>query len=196
MKNWTKYSIVIAVAGIALAGYFLLKNSSQPSESSQSQQPYSKATQSPQNTNEPSATSNPPTDSPSAVNPQQQPPPTSPSASAPQQTPPKDNNFTVIYASQGFSPASLGIETGGIVKFVNQSSEPLWVGSDPHPVHTAYPTTGGCINSTFDSCKGIQPGESWSFTFGVKGTWGYHNHLNPGKKGKVIVLAETDALPE
>ncbi len=93
----------------------------------------------------------------------------------------------VTYTDSGFSPKSLTIKKGETVTWINQSSESLWVASNPHPTHSGYPTKGGCISSTFDSCKPITKGESWSFTFDIVGTWGYHNHLNPSSRGTIIV---------
>lgn len=95
----------------------------------------------------------------------------------------------VYYGANGFSTSSITfkIPVGAAVEFFNKSNEDMWVASNPHPTHSSYPTTGGCIASTFDSCRGIPPGGSWSFVFDVAGTWGYHNHLNPGHKGTVVV---------
>jgi len=31
------------------------------------------------------------------------------------------------------------------------------------------------------------PGESWSFKFDEGGTWKYHDHLNPGATGMIVV---------
>lgn len=93
----------------------------------------------------------------------------------------------VNYTTAGFFPATLTIEKGSSVTFHNDSQESLWVASAFHPTHTVYPTTGGCLGSTFDSCKNISGGESWSFQFDITGEWKYHNHLNPGKFGTIIV---------
>lgn len=109
-----------------------------------------------------------------------------PVASAPQ-TPPTASSVTVTYTSNGFSPATVTVPKGGAVVFKNATSDGMWVASNPHPVHTGYPTRGGCIASTFDACKSIPAGGSWSFTFNIAGTWGYHDHLNPGEGGTVIV---------
>ncbi len=100
---------------------------------------------------------------------------------------PAKTTVLVTYTDAGFSQKAITVKKGTIVTFVNNSSDRLWVGSDPHPIHDQYPTTGGCIASTFDACSGIAPGASWSFQFDIAGTWGYHNHLNPGKKGTVVV---------
>ncbi len=105
----------------------------------------------------------------------------------PAPTPAPKNPAVITYTDSGFSPGTLTVKAGAKVTFENKSSEPFWPASNPHPVHTGYPTTGGCTGSTFDACKGLQPGDSWSFTFNVVGQWGYHDHLNPGQRGTVIV---------
>lgn len=94
---------------------------------------------------------------------------------------------TMEETSSEFSPAMITIKAGYTVTFVNNSSGNIRVSSDPHPTHTGYPTTGGCVGSTFDSCAPIASGASWSFTFGSKGSWGYHNHFSPSQRGTVVV---------
>ena len=100
-------------------------------------------------------------------------------------TAPKE--VTVIYTDSGYSPKTITVEAGTKVMFVNNSSGAMWTASDPHPVHTAYPVSGGCIGSVFDECKADAAGASWSFTFDKVGTWGYHNHRNSGMRGTVVV---------
>lgn len=93
----------------------------------------------------------------------------------------------VTYTDGGFSPATITINKGDTVIFKNKSSSDMRVASNPHPLHNGYPTTGGCVGSTFDSCSDIAPGQSWSFEFDFVGSWGYHNHLNPSQGGTVVV---------
>lgn len=93
----------------------------------------------------------------------------------------------VTYTDGGYSPAVLKVKVGDTVVFKNASSETMRVASANHPTHKVYPTTGGCVGSTFDACKGIPPQESWSFRFDLGGSWGYHNHLHPSFAGTVIV---------
>lgn len=95
---------------------------------------------------------------------------------------------TVIYGDGGFSPNTLTIRKGATITFQNSSTHDMRPASDPHPAHTNYPTTGGCVGSTFDSCRTIKPGGNWSFEFDEVGTWKYHNHLNPSDTGTVIVV--------
>jgi plastocyanin len=93
----------------------------------------------------------------------------------------------VTYTDNGYLPSTINVKVGTTVTFKNESSQSMWTASAMHPTHTVYPTTGGCIGSTFDACKGIQPGESWSFKFDIAGSWKYHNHLNPSHFGTVVV---------
>lgn len=93
----------------------------------------------------------------------------------------------VTYADSGYSPSTLTIKKGETVTWKNQSSQSMWTASGKHPTHLLYPTTGGCLGSTFDACAGILSGNNWSFKFDFAGTWKYHNHLNPGYFGTIIV---------
>jgi len=86
---------------------------------------------------------------------------------------------TVEITSAGFSPNALTINSGETVTFVNKDSRPHWPASNPHPVHTDY--------SGFDARRGLNQGESYSFTFTRKGTFGFHDHLNPGTGGTITV---------
>ena len=95
--------------------------------------------------------------------------------------------FEVVYNGTAYSPQTLTIKVGDTVKFVNRSATDMWPASAMHPTHKAYPTTGGCIGSTFDACKDLKPGESWSFKFDIGGSWKYHDHLNPATFGTVVV---------
>ncbi|HLC51064.1 MAG TPA: cupredoxin domain-containing protein [archaeon] len=94
---------------------------------------------------------------------------------------------TIEITSAGFNPDFLEVESGTTVTFINKDTAPHWPASAVHPTHTVYPEYDGCISSKFDACKGLQNGESWSFTFTQLGTWKYHDHLNPSFTGKITV---------
>jgi plastocyanin len=94
---------------------------------------------------------------------------------------------TILYTDSGFLPNTLHVKVGTTVTFINNSAQKLWPASGVHPSHAAYPTTGGCIGSTFDACRGLLTGESWNFKFDIPGSWSYHNHLAPEYQGTVIV---------
>lgn len=118
--------------------------------------------------------------------------PTSQTISPPIQQPtpePNSDEYTVEITSEGFNPSTITVEAGETVTWVNKNSVAHWVASANHPDHKVYPESGGCIGSKFDACRGIEPGESWSFTFNQKGSWGYHDHINFKAPffGKVIV---------
>jgi plastocyanin len=98
---------------------------------------------------------------------------------------------TVSYDGNTFSPASVTINKGDTVQFVATSGR-MWVASNPHPAHTGYDGTSRsqhCASgysgpAPFDECAA---GTSYSFTFDKTGTWGYHDHMNDGATGTVIV---------
>lgn len=104
---------------------------------------------------------------------------------APAAEAPSENVIT--YTDDGYSPAPLTVKIGEVVTFKNESSRSMWPASALHPTHREYPTTGGCLGSTFDACMGVQPGDFWSFKFDIAGTWRYHDHLNPSSFGSIIV---------
>jgi plastocyanin len=100
---------------------------------------------------------------------------------------PQSAGNVIEITSSGFSPQRITINQGETVTWVNRNNEEHWPASAQHPTHRVYPTTGGCLGSTFDACKGLAQGEEWSFTFDEKGSWNYHDHLNPGLFGTVVV---------
>lgn len=113
-----------------------------------------------------------------------------PSAQAPVATP---KIVTVTYTSAGFSPASVTIAKGDTVMFVAGTDDKvMWVASGPHPTHQGYDGTtreqhcasGYAGPAPFDQCA---TGASFSFAFEKAGTWKYHNHVNSGQTGTVIV---------
>ena len=98
--------------------------------------------------------------------------------------------IVVTYDNEGFSPREVRVSQGQTVRFVNESSRNMWVGSAMHPDHVVYsgtklrdhcPDTDG---TAFDQCES---GDLYEFTFMKKGEWGYHNHVAPSKFGKIIV---------
>ena len=95
--------------------------------------------------------------------------------------------------SSGFSQKTLTIKKGETVTWVNKDTEEHWPASAMHPTHTVYPGSDieKCGTSEekniFDACKGLAPGESYSFTFNEIGSWGYHDHIMANLFGKIIV---------
>ncbi len=95
--------------------------------------------------------------------------------------------LTITFTKNGYLPASSVIKKGTNVTFKNESGMDMWPASAMHPTHRMYPTTGGCLGSTFDACERVSDGESWSFTFDEVGVWKYHDHLSPTMFGMIMV---------
>ncbi len=87
---------------------------------------------------------------------------------------------TVRYTNAGFSPKKLTVPIGTMVEFVNQSDSDMWVASNVHPSHDILPT--------FDEFKGVGKGQTYMYTFDKKGTWPYHDHINPAREGIIEVI--------
>ncbi|MEK9179775.1 MAG: hypothetical protein AAB893_04895 [Patescibacteria group bacterium] len=143
---------IIIVAVVLVSGYFLFKGTSQLTPSA------------PQTSNQqmvPQSSNQQPISQPST-----------------EQVPVTEKNI-VTYNESGFSPSVLRVKIGTTVSFKNEGAEPMWVASNPHPIHTDY--------SGFDAKRGYSKGESYSFTFTKSGNWKYHNHLNPSEDGTIVV---------
>lgn len=101
----------------------------------------------------------------------------------------------VTLTDSGFSPASVTVQAGDTVRFVNQSSRGMWVATDEHPTHTEYDGTSTrehCIdglntNGSFDQCQQAQAGSFWEYTFEKRGTFGFHNHVGASNTGTIVV---------
>lgn len=97
----------------------------------------------------------------------------------------------ITYTDSGFMPKTATIKNGTTVRFVNQSTHSLWVGSDAHPTHTNYDGTTlreHCASGgAFDQCHAASAGESWEYTFLKTGSFGYHNHTSASHSGTISV---------
>lgn len=85
---------------------------------------------------------------------------------------------TITYSDSGFSPSSITVKSGDVVTIKNTSSNELQLDSDPHPIHT---------DDTDLNVGTVTTGQSQTFTVSKKGTFGYHNHLNPSDKGEIVI---------
>ncbi len=91
--------------------------------------------------------------------------------------PPVETNEVAIRNS-GFEPQVIAISAGTTVTWTNEDPATNQVASDPHPIHTDLPGL---------SSGEMNPGAAYSYTFTTPGTFGYHNHLSPFRKGRVMV---------
>ncbi|MFA5134578.1 MAG: cupredoxin domain-containing protein [Patescibacteria group bacterium] len=89
---------------------------------------------------------------------------------------PPENTVWIVNGS--FTPAVLTVEVGEKVTWVNKDEYVRRVASDPHPTGTNLPEL---------ESNDLNKDESFSFSFTEAGEWGYHDYLNPVKRGKIIV---------
>ncbi|OGF62603.1 hypothetical protein A2926_01030 [Candidatus Giovannonibacteria bacterium RIFCSPLOWO2_01_FULL_44_40] len=90
------------------------------------------------------------------------------------------SEVTIVVREDGsFDPREVKIGKGGKVTWVNRSRNPVWPASAVHPTHLLYPG--------FDARQSVAYGRSYSFVFEKVGSWKYHDHLNTGMTGVVVV---------
>ena len=94
-------------------------------------------------------------------------------APTPQPTPPPVMTASVKIISFAFSPSSLSVRTGTRVTFKNQD-----------PTFHTVTADGGLFNS-----GDLATGQSFSFTFMSRGSFGYHCSIHPSMKGTVTVTS-------
>ena len=96
------------------------------------------------------------------------------------QTQSSANDISVT--SSGFSPGTLTVSAGSQVKWTNNTTSVVYVAPDDHPTHVKYQ---GIWND--DGSGQISPGQSYSHTFTVPGTYTFHDHLNSLRTGTIVV---------
>lgn len=101
---------------------------------------------------------------------------TSPSSSSSQSS--TQASATITYSDSGFSPDATTVKAGSTVAIKNASSSVLQFDSDPHPVHT---------DDTDLNVGTVEVGQTKTFTVTKTGSFGFHNHLDPSKTGKIVI---------
>ena len=82
--------------------------------------------------------------------------------------------------SGSFEPAEVTVKVGETFRFTNLDDDKRhWPAVNPHPTHTGLPG--------FDSLRGLELNEGYSYTFKTAGTWKFHDHLNPRLGGEIRV---------
>lgn len=85
---------------------------------------------------------------------------------------------TITYSDSGFSPSTITVNSGDTIAIKNTSSTTMQFQSNPHPIHTDDPELNvGVINA----------GQTGTTKVTTKGTFGYHNHLNPSQTASIVV---------
>lgn len=85
---------------------------------------------------------------------------------------------TVTLTTSGFEPNTITVKAGTKVVWTNKSGAVATVNSALHPTHLLYPPL---------NLGEFADGEKVSLVFDKAGTYKYHNHLNPGQTGTVVV---------
>jgi plastocyanin len=94
----------------------------------------------------------------------------------------EDKRVTVTYNGSGFSPSSAQLEVCENLVWSNNSSSQVEIGVDPHPVHSG---DKEITDGQFSLMVG--PGESKTVVVEKAGTFNYHNHLDSGQTGTIVV---------
>ena len=95
--------------------------------------------------------------------------------------------YLVSFTDKGFEPIIVTMQKGETIRFVNNSQHNLWIAATGDS-GSIYPGTGKeCGQSAFDSCKTLNKGDFWEFTFTKVGTWSYHNNFDLERTGIIIV---------
>jgi len=89
---------------------------------------------------------------------------------------------SVSAAGNEFVPKNVTINVGDTVVWTNNSIDSVYVAPNSHPIHRDY---AGIWDD--DGRGQIDPGESYSHTFTVAGTYQYHDHPQPSINGTVTV---------
>lgn len=87
-------------------------------------------------------------------------------------------SYVVNISKDGFSPQNLAIFPGDKITWQNKSGKDAQVASNPHPTHTDYSPL---------NLPTIKNNSEASLTFPEKGSYGYHDHLNPSRYGIIVV---------
>ncbi len=102
-------------------------------------------------------------------------------------------DVVIEYTDDGFKPRDITIKRGERVRFLNTSSEGTWPASAIHPTHSLYPEkeSTDCLGSSFDSCRILQNGEFFDFTFQYEGEWRFHDHVHAYQTGSITVTTSS-----
>jgi len=93
----------------------------------------------------------------------------------------EDGYYIVRYTSSGFEPFTVDIKLRDTVRFINESSRPMWVTAHDHP------TAEDQYYPSFNQPHSVPKGGEYVFTFIDAGVWGYKNLLNEKHLGAVVV---------
>lgn len=86
----------------------------------------------------------------------------------------------IVFTNDGFNPRELSVAVGTVVTVRNESDTNVQFSSDDHPTH---------LENTGMNLSVLAPGQSATFTADRAGEWGFHDHLDDSKTGRLTVIA-------
>lgn len=90
----------------------------------------------------------------------------------------EQREVTIEITKDGFVPATMLVEPGTQVTWVNKDNQPHYVASNPYPHRTD--------NPDLDSKQAIGPDQTYTFTITEKKTYWYHDDYNPELSGTIV----------
>ena len=107
----------------------------------------------------------------------------------PMRAEPRTEGFAQLISvtNRGFEPAEPTMLRSERVRFINTSSQDVWIEAVSSSDNLAYPGTSECSESALDSCKNIAPGGIWEFELEEAGVWMFRNKINPQQTGLIRV---------
>lgn len=85
----------------------------------------------------------------------------------------------VTFTDNGFTPKTLTVKTGTMVKFLNQSNKRMWVESAD--------VSGGKKLEQFNMGVSVGRDGFYEFQFTSNGTWGFFDHNSQHLTGSIVV---------
>lgn len=90
----------------------------------------------------------------------------------------KPQQTIIEVTTEGFSPDTITVKAGTRVLWINTTNKTVSLNAADHPTHQVYPP----LNlGRFGKNSSVQ------LVFDKIGTYEYHDHLNPDRKGTVVV---------
>ena len=165
------YIVVGIVIGlvVAIGGIQLLSGESEAPLQTESDTPASEVVSDTTTTPKPTTTTKPKTTAPK----------TSTDVSKGGTTGPVGYDVLVTYSSTGFSPRTIDVAAGTSVRFVNKSSQAMWISVVTAPGTPQY--------TDFSQSKSVGRDGTFDFTFNKQGVWIYENINDNSKTGIVTV---------
>lgn len=87
--------------------------------------------------------------------------------------------IAVTIDDNGFQPAKITANLCDRLRLTNGSQALRQPAADPHPTHSSFPE--------LDPKRPLQPGEAFEVILNRPGRYGWHDHLNPGLKGQIVI---------